>query len=173
MSADIPLGGITVMCFIPFLLRCSRDLSLTSSHTHICIAARAVICKSDWEGMPLLLNMLKGKLHAATVTQCDVYYEGSVSIDQDLLDAAGILPHEHVHIWNITNGERIETYAIEAPRGSKTIGINGGAARRFAMGDKVVIAAFTQVEADKARQHKPMVALMGEGNVVKDPSAAY
>jgi len=121
----------------------------------------------------LLVNMLKGKLHAATVTQCDVYYEGSVSIDQDLLDAAGILPHEHVHIWNITNGERIQTYAIEAPRGSKTIGINGGAARRFAMGDKVVIAAFTQVEAEKARQHKPMVALMGEGNIVKDPSAAY
>eukprot|EP00581_Thalassiosira_minuscula_P038922 CAMPEP_0184467898 /NCGR_PEP_ID=MMETSP0740-20130409/75243_1 /TAXON_ID=385413 /ORGANISM="Thalassiosira miniscula, Strain CCMP1093" /LENGTH=70 /DNA_ID=CAMNT_0026843353 /DNA_START=97 /DNA_END=305 /DNA_ORIENTATION=+ len=70
--------------------------------------------------------MLKGKLHAATVTQCDVYYEGSVSIDQDLLDAAGILPHERVDIWNITNGERISTYAIEAPRGSRTIGINGG-----------------------------------------------
>ena len=121
----------------------------------------------------MLLNMLKGKLHAAPVTQCDVYYEGSVSIAQDLLDAAGILPHEHVHFWNITNGERIETYAIEAPRGSRTIGINGGAARRFAVGDKVVIAAFTHVEAEKARQHKPIVALMGDGNEVKAPSAAY
>ena len=90
----------------------------------------------------MLVNMLKGKLHAATVTQCDVYYEGSVSIDQDLLDAAGILPHERVDIWNITNGERISTYAIEAPRGSRTIGINGGAARKFALGDRVVIAAF-------------------------------
>ena len=121
----------------------------------------------------MLLNMLKGKLHAATVTQCDVYYEGSVSIDQDLLDAAGILPHEHVHIWNITNGERIETYAIEAPRGSRTIGINGGAARRFAVGDKVVIAAFTQIEAEKARQHKPLVALMDDQNEVKRPTGAY
>ena len=121
----------------------------------------------------MLVNMLKGKLHAATVTQCDVYYEGSVSIDQDLLDAAGILPHERVDIWNITNGERISTYAIEAPRGSRTIGVNGGAARKFALGDRVVIAAFVQMEAELARQHKPMVALMDEHNEVKTPSAAY
>jgi len=121
----------------------------------------------------LLVNMLKGKLHAAAVTQCDVYYEGSVSIDQDLLDAAGILPHERVDIWNITNGERIQTYAIEAPRGSRVIGVNGGAARKFAMGDRVVIAAFTQIEAEKARQHKPQVVLLDENNVPKTPSSAY
>ena len=121
----------------------------------------------------MFLNMLKGKLHAAAVTQCDVYYEGSVSIDQDLLDAAGILPHERVDIWNITNGERIQTYAIEAPRGSKTIGINGGAARKFAVGDRVVIAAFTQIEAEKARNYAPMVALLDEYNNVKKPSEAY
>jgi aspartate 1-decarboxylase len=117
--------------------------------------------------------MLKGKLHAAAVTQCDVYYEGSVSIDQDLLDAAGILPHERVDIWNITNGERIQTYAIEAPRGSRVIGVNGGAARKFALGDRVVIAAFTQIEAEKARQHQPMVVLLDENNIAKTPSAAY
>lgn len=121
----------------------------------------------------MLVNMLKGKLHAAAVTQCDVYYEGSVSIDQDLLDAAGILPHERVDIWNITNGERIQTYAIEAPRGSRVIGVNGGAARKFAMGDRVVIAAFTQIEAEKARQHKPQVVLLDENNVPKTPSSAY
>lgn len=115
----------------------------------------------------LLVNMLKGKLHAATVTQCDVYYEGSVSIDQDLLDAAGILPNERVDIWNITNGERISTYAIEAPRGSRVIGINGGAARKFALGDRVVIAAFVQMEAELARQHQPNVVLMDEHNRVK------
>ncbi len=118
----------------------------------------------------MLVTMLKGKLHGATVTQCDVYYEGSVSIDQDLLEASGILPHEHVHIWNITNGERIETYAIEAPRGSRMIGINGGAARRFAVGDKVVIAAFTQIETEKARQHKPLRVLMQDDNTVKSPA---
>ena len=121
----------------------------------------------------MLVNMLKGKLHAAAVTQCDVYYEGSVSIDQDLLDAAGILPHERVDIWNITNGERIQTYAIEAPRGSRVIGVNGGAARKFALGDRVVIAAFTQIEAEKARQHQPQVVLLDENNVAKTPSAAY
>ena len=106
-------------------------------------------------------------------SHADVYYEGSVSIDQDLLDAAGILPHERVDIWNITNGERISTYAIEAPRGSRTIGVNGGAARKFAMGDRVVIAAFVQMEAELARQHKPHVALMDEHNNIKTPSAAY
>ena len=121
----------------------------------------------------MLVNMLKGKLHAARVTQCDVYYEGSVSIDEGLLDAAGILPHERVDIWNITNGERISTYAIEAPRGSRTIGVNGGAARKFALGDRVVIAAFVQMEAELARQHKPQVALMDEHNEIKTPSAAY
>ena len=118
----------------------------------------------------MLLNMLKSKLHSATVTQCDLHYEGSVSIDQDLLDASGILPNERVDIWNTTNGSRIQTYALEAPRGSKTIGVNGAAARHFAVGDTVIIAAFGQVEAEKARQHAPTVVLMGEGNEIKHPS---
>jgi len=107
----------------------------------------------------MLLNMLKGKLHSGAVTQCDLHYEGSVSIDMDLLDASGILPHERVDIWNVTNGARIQTYAIEAPRGSKTIGVNGAAA-----GDRVIIAAFAHVEAEKARQHAPMVVLLDETN---------
>ncbi|MEO0981573.1 MAG: aspartate 1-decarboxylase [Pseudomonadota bacterium] len=121
----------------------------------------------------MLLNMLKAKLHSAVVTQCDLHYEGSVSIDQDLLDAAGILPHERVDIWNVTNGSRIQTYAIEAPRGSKTIGVNGAAARHFAVGDQVIIAAFASVAAEKARQHKPTVVLLDETNTPKPPSAAY
>ncbi len=116
------------------------------------------------------LNLLKAKLHSATVTQCDLHYEGSVSIDQDLLEAAGILPHEHVDIWNVTNGARISTYALEAPRGSKTIGVNGAAARHFAVGDTVIIAAFAHVEAEKARQHAPTVVLLGEGNEIKRPA---
>lgn len=117
----------------------------------------------------MILSMLKAKLHGATVTQCDLYYEGSVSIDQDLLDASGILPHEKVDIWNVTNGARITTYALEAPRGSRTIGVNGAAARHFAVGDNVIIAAFCGVEAEKARQHAPTVVLLGEGNEVKRP----
>lgn len=121
------------------------------------------------EGLSLFLNMLKAKLHSATVTQCDLHYEGSVSIDQDLLDAAGILPHERVDIWNVTNGARIQTYALEAPRGSKTIGVNGAAARHFATGDKVIIAAFASIEAEKARQHAPNVVLLGDNNDIKHP----
>lgn len=117
----------------------------------------------------MMLNMLKAKLHSGTVTQCDLHYEGSVSIDQDLLDAAGILPHERVDIWNVTNGARIHTYAIEAPRGSRTIGVNGAAARHFAVGDKVIIAAFAHIEAEKARQHAPTVVLLDEANEVKRP----
>jgi len=115
----------------------------------------------------MFLNMLKGKLHGATVTQCDLHYEGSVSIDQDLLDASGILPHERVDIWNVTNGARIQTYAIEAPRGSKTVGLNGAAARHFAVGDQVIIAAFASVEAEKARNYKPDVVIVNPDNTVK------
>lgn len=115
----------------------------------------------------MILSMLKSKLHGATVTQCDLYYEGSVSIDQDLLDASGILPHEKVDIWNVTNGARITTYALEAPRGSRTIGVNGAAARQFAVGDTVIIAAFCGVEAEKARQHAPTVVLLEAGNEIK------
>src|SRR5579864_7342429 len=77
----------------------------------------------------MLLTLMKAKLHRATVTQADLDYEGSIAIDKDLLDAAGILPHEQVDVLNITNGERFTTYAIEAPRGSKVIGVNGAAPR--------------------------------------------
>ncbi|MEM1150763.1 MAG: aspartate 1-decarboxylase [Pseudomonadota bacterium] len=118
----------------------------------------------------MFLNMLKAKLHSARVTQCDLHYEGSVSIDQDLLEASGILPHERVDIWNVTNGARISTYALEAPRGSKAIGVNGAAARHFAVGDTVIIAAFAQVEEERARQHAPTVVLLDEDNSIKRPS---
>ncbi len=115
----------------------------------------------------MLLNMLKAKLHSATVTQCDLHYEGSVSIDQDLLEASGILPHERVDIWNVTNGARISTYALEAPRGSKTIGVNGAAARHFAVGDTVIIAAFAQIDAEEAKQYAPTVVLLEGRNAIK------
>ena len=118
----------------------------------------------------MLLNMLKAKLHSGAVTQCDLHYEGSVSIDQDLLDASGILPNERVDIWNVTNGARIQTYAIEAPRGSKAIGVNGAAARHFAVGDRVIIATFAHIEEERARQHKPTVVLLDETNAIKQPA---
>lgn len=89
-----------------------------------------------------LLNICKSKIHRATVTECDVNYIGSVTVDTDLLDAVGIVDGELVHIWNVDNGERVETYAIPGPRGSGVICLNGAAAHKFNVGDLVIIAAF-------------------------------
>lgn len=114
----------------------------------------------------MFLTMMKGKLHRAAVTQCDLHYEGSCSIDIDLLEQAGILPNEQIDIWNITNGARITTYAIEAPRGSKTIGVNGAAARFFQVQDRVIIAAWAQMDEQAAKQHAPAVVKLNEKNEV-------
>ncbi len=116
------------------------------------------------------VTMMKGKIHRATVTQADLHYEGSISIDSDLLDRSGILPHEQVDILNITNGERFTTYAIEAPRGSKTFGLNGAAARRVQVGDKIIIVTYCQMEAEKARNYAPNVVLLDENNDVVIPA---
>jgi len=115
----------------------------------------------------MLLTLMKAKLHRATVTQADLDYEGSISIDKDLLDASGILPNEQVDVLNITNGERFTTYAIEAPRGSKVIGVNGAAARLVQTGDKVIIVAYCQLPAEEARNYNPNVVLLGDNNAVK------
>ena len=118
----------------------------------------------------MLLTMMKAKIHRATVTQCDLNYEGSISVDRDLLDASGILPHEQVDVLNINNGERFTTYAIEAPRGSGTIGINGAAARLAQKDDKVIIVAYGHVPAEQARNYAPTVVLMNEDNTVAKPA---
>ena len=114
----------------------------------------------------MLLNMLKAKIHRATITMTDLHYEGSIAIDRDILDAAGILPYERVDIWNVTNGQRLATYAIEAARGSKEFMLNGAAARMAEPGDQVIIAAFGQVEAEMAANYKPTVVLMKSDNVI-------
>ena len=118
------------------------------------------------------LTMMKGKIHRATVTQADLHYEGSISIDQDLLDMAGILPNEQVDILNITNGERFTTYAITAPRGSKTFGLNGAAARRVQLGDKIIIITYAQMDAEAAKSYVPNVVLLDENNDVVSPPLA-
>jgi aspartate 1-decarboxylase len=114
----------------------------------------------------MILTLLKAKLHRATVTGADLHYEGSISIDQDLLERAGILVNEQVDIYNINNGERFTTYAIAAPRGSGEIGLNGAAARKAMAGDKVIICAYAGVPAEEARNYRPTVVLLGDGNVV-------
>ena len=115
----------------------------------------------------MLLTMMKAKLHRATVTQADLDYEGSISIDRELLEAAGIYPHEQVDVLNVTTGERFTTYAIEAPPGSRTVGVNGAAARLVQRGDKVIIVSYCQIEAEQARNYAPNVVLLDERNGVK------
>ncbi len=119
----------------------------------------------------MILTMLKAKLHRATVTQTDLHYEGSISIDRDLLDDSGILPHEQVDVLNINNGERFTTYAIEAPRGSKMFGINGAAARKAEVGDRIIVCAFGQLPAEEARNYAPVVIQLDENNNVEIPTA--
>ena len=104
------------------------------------------------------LTMLKAKF-IARVTQCDMNYEGSISIDQDWLDEVGILPNEQVDVLNINTGARFTTYAISADRGSKTIGINGAAARLAQPDDLVIILAYAQMDEAAARAHNPVVFL--------------
>lgn len=120
----------------------------------------------------MILTLMKGKIHRATVTQADLHYEGSISIDQDLLEMAGILPNEQVDILNITNGERFTTYAITAPRGSKTFGLNGAAARRVQLGDKIIIITYAQMDAEVAKSYVPNVVLLDENNEVVSPPLA-
>jgi aspartate 1-decarboxylase len=115
----------------------------------------------------MLLTMLKSKLHRATVTGADLDYEGSIAIDRDLLDLSGILPHERVDVFNINTGGRFTTYAIEAPRGSRDVTVNGAAARLVQPGDKVIIVAYCQIPAEEARNYHPTVVVLGEGNEVK------
>lgn len=120
----------------------------------------------------MILTMMKGKIHRATVTQADLHYEGSISIDRDLLDQAGILPNEQVDILNIDNGERFTTYAITAPRGSKTFGLNGAAARKVQVGDRVIIITYAQMDAEVAKSYEPNVVLLDENNEVITPPLA-
>ncbi|ACO45690.1 aspartate 1-decarboxylase [Deinococcus deserti] len=108
--------------------------------------------------------MFRAKIHRATVTQADLDYVGSVTIDQDLLDAADILVNEKVDIWNITNGNRLHTYALSGPRGSGVIGINGAAAHLMRPGDMVIIAAFGNFTEEEARVLEPKVVLVDARN---------
>lgn len=109
-------------------------------------------------------TMLKAKLHKARVTHAVLHYEGSCAIDEDLLDAAGIVENEQVHIWNINNGERFITYAIQGQRGSGMVSVNGSAARRASVGDLLIIAAFAQVPESQVATHRPQLVFVDAAN---------
>jgi len=108
--------------------------------------------------------MLKSKIHRATVTGADLHYEGSVTIDRDLMDAADIISYEKVAVWNVTNGSRLETYAIEGERGSGVICLNGAAARLVAPKDLVIIASFVTMENAEALLYEPKLVFVDEKN---------
>jgi aspartate 1-decarboxylase len=110
--------------------------------------------------------MFNAKLHRATVTECDLNYEGSISIDESLIKAAGMLPYEKVDIYNINNGERFSTYIIPAESGSGKIGLNGAAARLCSVGDKIIIVSYKIVASEDILKHKPKIILLDENNKI-------
>jgi len=112
--------------------------------------------------------MFKSKIHRATVTEANVDYEGSLSIDQDLLDAANMLAWEEVHVWDVDNGARLVTYILPGPRGSGMVCVNGAAAHLIKPGHKVILATFAAMEEEEARTHKPMVILVDEENRIRE-----
>lgn len=114
-------------------------------------------------------SMFKSKIHRATVTHADLDYEGSVTIDADLLDAADIAPFEEVHIWNVTRGSRLSTYALEGERASGVVCINGAAAHLNKPGDLVIIATFAHVAEESVRAHRPRVVLVDDQNRITTP----
>lgn len=112
----------------------------------------------------MTITMLRAKLHRVTVTQAELYYEGSITVDTELLDAVGILPYEKVAVVNVNNGARLETYTIPAPAGSRTICMNGPAARLATVGDEVIVIAYAGMTPDEARDHVARVLLVDENN---------
>jgi aspartate 1-decarboxylase len=124
----------------------------------------------------MLRTMMKSKIHRATVTQADLHYVGSVTVDEDLLDAADLLPGELVHIVDVTNGARLETYTIAGERGSGVIGINGAAAHLVSPGDIVILIGYGQMDTAEARSHRPHVVFVDADNKIRnlgdDPAEA-
>ncbi|GKX55264.1 aspartate 1-decarboxylase [Leminorella grimontii] len=113
------------------------------------------------------LTLLKSKIHRATVVQAELDYVGSITVDQDLLDAAGILEYEKVQIVNINNGSRFETYTISGEKGSGMICLNGAAARHVQVGDKVIIMCYAQFTPEEAKAHRPTVLFVDDANAVQ------
>jgi len=111
-------------------------------------------------------EMLKSKIHRATVTQAELYYEGSITVDKDLLEAANILPYEKVQVLNFNNGSRLDTYTIEGASGSGIICLNGPAARFCSVGDEVIIVSYLHLPDEEAKKYKPKVILVDKKNKV-------
>ena len=116
----------------------------------------------------MMRKMMRAKIHRATVTQADVHYEGSITIDRTLMDATDFLANEAVCVWNVANGNRFETYVVEGAPGSGVICVNGAAARLVSPGDLVIIAAFSWMDEAAARRHEPKVVFVDERNRIRE-----
>jgi aspartate 1-decarboxylase len=113
------------------------------------------------------IKVLKSKIHRATVTESDLNYVGSIAIDEDMMDAVNLIENEVVSIYNITNGERLETYVIKGKRGSGIISLNGAAARKVAVGDKVIIVSYALMPFEEAKSFKPVIVFPDDNNNLK------
>jgi aspartate 1-decarboxylase len=116
----------------------------------------------------MLREFLRSKIHQATVSKVNLHYNGSLSIDEEIMEASGILVNERIHVYNIHTGQRFETYAIKAPRGSREIGLNGAAARMGAVGDLIIIVTYGYLSDSEISSHKARIVIMGEGNQIKE-----
>ncbi len=112
----------------------------------------------------MLRAFLRSKIHRATVTHVDIEYEGSLSLDEDLMKAAGLAPFERIDVWNVSNGERFSTYIIRGGKGSREVGVYGAAARRVKAGDIIIIAAYAYLEDNEIDSFSPKIVLMADGN---------
>ncbi len=110
------------------------------------------------------IDILKSKIHRATITQADLNYIGSISIDENLMEAANLIENERVHVYNINNGERLETYVIRGERGSGVISLNGAAARKAQIGDLVIIVSYAHMDFEKAKSFKPSIIFPDKNN---------
>lgn len=118
------------------------------------------------------LNVFKSKIHRCRVTEANLNYEGSVTIDADLMEAADILPHEQVQVLNVNNGERFDTYAIRGPRGSGVVCLNGPAARLAHVGDLVIILTYASMEREELERHTPRVVMVDDRNRIRSAEPA-
>ena len=114
----------------------------------------------------MIIKLMKSKVHRATVTGADLNYEGSIALDEALIEAAGFVVGEAVHIWNVSTGDRFETYVIVAPRGSGEVRLNGAAARLVHPGDTVIVVSFCWMEPEEAKKHTSRVVLVDDKNRV-------
>ncbi|BBB32338.1 aspartate 1-decarboxylase [Thermotomaculum hydrothermale] len=116
----------------------------------------------------MLREFLKAKIHRATITRANLDYSGSLTIDEEIMEVAGIREFEKIQVYNVNNGERLETYAIKGKRGSKAFELNGAAARKGMVGDKIIITTFCMLDEKEMEKHKPVLVIMDDNNEIKE-----